>query len=522
MVLARNTRLGPYEILGPLGAGGMGEVYKARDTRLDRTVAIKILPAAVAADPHRRERFRREARAIATLSHPHICALHDVGDADGVEFLVMEYLPGETLAHRLLRGPLPIAEVVRIGADLAEALDAAHRQGVVHRDLKPSNVMLTAGGATILDFGLATWQRGEDAMSPGLPAAPSTVTQTGMIVGTIQYMAPEQVEGKAADARADIFALGTMLYEMTTGRKAFEGASGASVMAAIVSSTPPPMAAAQPLAPSALDHVVKECLAKDPAARWQSAGDLARELKWIAETTSSSAGASLNGRSKSRIYWSIASALVALATAMLALEYFRQPSVETNRVQLFIPPPEHAAYPSYNQIESPPVVSPDGRQIAFVAHEIGGPDSVWVRSLDSQAARALPGTDGVPASSLEVFWSPDSRSIGFFAGGKLKRIDLSGGPPLVLADAPDARGGTWNQEGIIVFAPNADGPLSRVSATGGPPAPVTKLRAAQSGHRWPIFLPDGRHFLYLSRTSPQFRNSTTDVASLARTPSFAC
>jgi serine/threonine protein kinase len=224
MPLTHRTRLGPYEIVAPLGAGGMGEVYKARDTRLDRTVAIKILPGAVADDPQRRERFRREARAISNLTHPHICRLHDIGDQNGVEFLVMEYLAGETLAHRLLRGALPLDEVLRFGADLADALDAAHRQGVIHRDLKPSNVMLTASGATILDFGLAKWQSAESdaAISAAVATAPSTLTQTGMIVGTIQYMAPEQVEGKPADARSDLFALGAIVYEMTTGRKAFE------------------------------------------------------------------------------------------------------------------------------------------------------------------------------------------------------------------------------------------------------------------------------------------------------------
>jgi serine/threonine protein kinase len=285
-MLAAGVRLGPYEIVSLLGAGAMGEVYKARDRRLDRTVAVKILPAEVSADGHRRERLRREARAISSLTHPHICTLYDVGDQDGIEFLVMEFLAGETLAHRLLRGPLPLDEVLRIGSQLADALDSAHRQGWVHRDLKPANVMLTSSGAKVLDFGLARWLRDEstDTLADPAGTAHPTVTQAGMIVGTLQYMAPEQLEGKPVDGRSDLFALGAILYEMTTGRRAFEGETAASVTAAILRSTPPPIGTLEPLAPPALEHVVKNCLAKDPEKRWQSAGDIARELNWIVET----------------------------------------------------------------------------------------------------------------------------------------------------------------------------------------------------------------------------------------------
>jgi serine/threonine protein kinase/Tol biopolymer transport system component len=497
MVLARNARLGPYEILGPLGTGGMGEVYKARDTRLDRTVAIKILPAAVAADPHRRERFRREARAIATLSHPHICALHDIGDADGVEFLVMEYLPGETLAHRLLRGPLPIAEVVRIGADLAEALDAAHRQGVVHRDLKPSNVMLTAGGATILDFGLATWQRGEvDAMSPGLPAAPSTVTQTGMIVGTIQYMAPEQVEGKAADARADIFALGAMLYEMTTGRKAFEGASGASVMAAIVSSTPPPMAAAQPLAPPALERVVLRCLAKDPEQRWQSARDLAGDLRWIVDGDHASAASPIDRTPwrRERLAWSaaLAAGAVALVAVLMPLRLPSAPPASPMRFEIAVPDGSFGVHV--------PIVSPDGRKIAFVAASADGKSFLWVRPLAALQAKPIVEAD----DHAFPFWSPDSRWLAFFADRKLKKIDADGGPVQVLCDAPAGRGGAWNRDGVILFAPAANTPLYRIDSGGAALEQVTTLTTTRSerSHRFPHFLSDGRHFTYAAVSEP--------------------
>ena len=518
MSLTQGARLGPYEIVAPLGAGGMGEVYKARDTRLDRTVAIKILPAGVADDPQRRERFRREARAISSLTHAHICTLHDIGEQDGVEFLVMEYLAGETLAHRLLRGALPLEDVLRIAVQLADALDAAHRAGLTHRDLKPANVMLTASGAKVLDFGLAKWHgsASDDVLPLSLATAPPTLTQAGAVVGTIQYMAPEQLEGKPADGRSDLFALGAIIYEMTTGRKAFEGTSSATVMAAILSSAPPPLATLQQVAPPALGHVVKTCLAKDPDERWQAAGDVARELIWISETISEAAvPAPVKARAKRHNYfWIGATALFGSVAALLGFVRLREAPAKTSPVRLLIAPPEHAAYATFDGIESPPVVSPDGRHVAFIAHEIGQANSVWVRSLDALAAHALAGTEEASASSPRPFWSPDSRSIGFFAGGKLKRIDVDGGAPQVLCDAPDGRGAAWSEQGIIVFAPKADGPLYRISASGGAIAPATKLRADESGHRWPVFLPDGRHFLYLSRTSPDFSKSGTDLASL--------
>jgi Tol biopolymer transport system component len=516
MLLTPGARLGPYEIVAPLGAGGMGEVYKARDTRLDRTVAIKILPAGVADDPQRQERFRREARAISSLTHAHICTLHDIGEQDGVEFLVMEYLAGETLAHRLLRGALPLEDVLRIAVQLADALDAAHRAGLTHRDLKPANVMLTAGGAKVLDFGLAKWH-GSHADVVGSVANATvhpTLTQTGIVVGTIQYMAPEQVEGREADSRSDLFSIGAIVYEMTTGRRAFEGTSSASVMAAILTSSPAPMATVQPVTPPALEHVVKNCLAKNPEERWQSAGDIARELNWISETSSHSAvHATLPAPPKRHAYaWIATTCVFAVMTASLAVERFRQPRTAASPVRLFLPPPEHTAYPVFNQIQSAPVVSPDGRYVAVVAHEIGGVNHVWVRSLDDLTARALPGTES--AFGWRPFWSPDSRSLAFFANGKLERVDLAGGAPQVLGNAPDPRGGTWSKQNVIVFAPNPEGPLYRVSALGGPATPATKLRPAEAGHRFPVFLPDGQHFLYLSRDAPQSQNSGTYVGSL--------
>jgi Tol biopolymer transport system component/aminoglycoside phosphotransferase (APT) family kinase protein len=510
MLLTSGARLGPYEIVAPLGAGGMGEVYKARDTRLDRTVAIKILPAAVAHDPQRRERFRREARAISSLTHPHICTLHDIGEHDGAEFLVMEYLQGETLAHRLLRGAMPLDDVLRIAVQLADALDVAHRAGLIHRDLKPSNVMLTVSGAKILDFGLAKWQSPDSdaAIAAALATAPSTLTQTGMVVGTIQYMAPEQVEGKAADARSDLFALGAIVYEMTTGRKAFEGTSSASVMAAILSSMPAPMATVQRVTPAALDRVVRKCLTKDPARRWQTAADLRDELQWVEEDVNARTLAASTGgvtstvpiaaRARRRILLAI-SALAVLAVTIFVAASLRRVPPEARPTRLLLMPPENVTFGSIgSDVGTMVALSPDGRQVAFAALASDGRSALWVRSLEELTTRRLPGTDGASLNS-PPFWSPDSRSLGFFADGSLKRIDLSGGLPRVVCGAQDGRGGSWNGSGEIIFAATFASGLYRVSADGGTPVPITKL-VQQLSHRWPMFLPGGRRFLYLAQS----------------------
>src|SRR5437867_377331 len=296
MALSPGTRLGPYEILAAAGSGGMGEVYRARDTRLDRIVAIKVLPETFLRDPARRQRLEREARSVSSLSHPNICALHDVGHQDGVDYLMMEFLEGETLADRLVKGSLPPEQTLRYAVEIAGALDAAHRQGIVHRDLKPGNIMLTRTGAKLLDFGLA---RADPEAAPGISGLSATPTNTrpltaeGTVVGTVQYMAPEQLEGKPADARSDLFAFGAVLYEMTTGRRAFQGKSQASLIAAILASEPPPLATLQPLAPPALERLVRRCLAKDPEERWQSARDLMLELKWVAEAAPQAAATRL-------------------------------------------------------------------------------------------------------------------------------------------------------------------------------------------------------------------------------------
>ena len=501
------TRFGPYEITAPLGAGGMGEVYRARDTRLERTVAIKVLPPHLSQDETRRQRFEREARAISSLSHPGICALYDVGrqdTADGpVDYLVMEFLEGETLADRLAKGPLPIDQALRIAVDVATALDRAHRQGLVHRDLKPGNIMITREGTKLLDFGLA--KAAAPAAAPPSGAS-ATLTRThpltaeGTILGTVQYMAPEQLEGEEADARADIFALGAVLYEMATGRRAFEGKSQASLVAAILAAEPPPIAALQPLAPAALDRVVRLCLAKDPDARWQTAHDLALALRWVAEggpPAGVAAPAAAPRRRAGDVLWKAAALLLAIAAGGLAVPYVtRKPEVR-HPVRSSVLPPEGSRF-EFEGIGSGPVaLSPDGRQIAFVAPTTEGRYLLWVRSLETAVSRSLEGTEG----ASYPFWSPDSRSIGFFAESKLKRISAGGGPPQSLCEVSTARGGAWGPDGTILFAPDVNDTIYRVAETGGTPAAATAFEVGQrqSSHRWPCFLPDGRHFIYFNR-----------------------
>ena len=496
MTLTPGARLGPYEILSPLGAGGMGEVYKARDTRLDRTVAIKILPQALAGDPQFRDRFDREARTISQLDHPHICALYDVGEQDGTAYLVMQYLEGETLEARLKKGALPLDRALQYGIQIADALDKAHRAGIVHRDLKPGNIMLTKAGAKLLDFGLAKAVPARTTAGLSmLRTTPPKLTAQGTILGTFQYMAPEQIDEQDADARTDIFAFGVVLYEMVTGQRAFEGKTSASLFGAILKDQPPPLSAVQPVTPPALDRTVRRCLAKEPDARWQTARDLLEELKWIAADGDRPAPvATTRARQRDRAAWLVAatSLIVAIVTVATLL-YFRPAALESIVTRLEVVTP-----PTSDPFSFP--LSPEGRQMAFVATADGAP-RLWVRPFDQVTARPLGGTEG----ASYPFWSPDGRAIGFFAGGKLKRVDVAGGAPQVLSDVPGARGGTWNRDGVIVFAPQQSG-LLRIAATGGTPMALTHLAPGQGTHRWPQFLPDGRRFLFFVGNGQPTRN----------------
>jgi len=492
MPLTNNTRLGPYEILSPLGAGGMGEVYKARDTRLGRTVAIKVLPNALATDPQFRERFDLEARVVAGLTHPHICTVHDIGHQDGTDFIVMEYLQGETLEKRLERGAVPFDEALTIAIQVAGALDKAHRAGITHRDLKPANVMLTKAGAKLLDFGLAKTRvsavAGVDLSV--LPTTPAGLTATGTILGTFQYMAPEQIEGKEADARTDIFAFGSVLYEMFTGQNAFTGKTPAGLFAAILKDEPTPISAVQPMTPAVLSHLVQVCLAKDPDDRWQTAGDLRRELKWITEVGSLAGAPGVVERRnrRERLPWIIAAGSVMMVAMIAWLAYSRLAPAEIDRVTLSVALPE-----GQMGFGGSFALSPDGRYLAFAATGADGRISLWVRPLDTLTARRLPETD----DAAFPFWAPDGRFIAFFAGGKLKKIAVAGEAAQTLADAPQGRGGSWSPAGIILFTPD-NGALYRVSDSGGAAAPATTLDTSRQelGHRWPSFLPDGQHFFY--------------------------
>jgi len=517
MALTSGTKLGPYEIQSPLGAGGMGEVYRAHDTRLDRDVAVKVLPANLSSDPNLRQRLEREAKAVSQLSHPHICTLHDIGHQDGMDFLVMELLEGETLEQRLTRGALPSEQTVRYAAQTADALAKAHKKGLTHRDLKPSNIMLTKSGAKLMDFGLAK-QASPAPLAAALTAMTmeqSKLTGEGTIVGTFQYMAPEQLEGKEADARTDIFALGEVIYEMATGKPAFSGKSRASLIAAILTTEPPPITQLQPLTPSALERVVKKCLAKDPDDRWQSASDLASEITWIAEG-GSQASVSLPAVSKQkhreRVAWALA-AVALVAAAILAAIHFRGTTEPARVVRSLILPEENTFPILTGDFAGPPVLSPDGTAMAFVAAREQGAVFLWVRPLNALHARALAGTEG----ATFPFWSADSRSLGFFTGGKLKTVSVEAGTPSDVCDAPVGRGGAWSASGIIVFAPDFQSALMQVSASGGTPKRVTVMDTSKyDSHRWPQFLPDGNHFLYLavSHAGPRDPNTGVYFASL--------
>ena len=553
MALSSGSRLGPYEVLSPIGAGGMGEVYRATDTRLNRIVAIKVLPPHFADDPDMRQRFEREAQTIAGLNHPNICTLHDVGEAHVVEpgraespgapaaskvsYLVMEFVEGETLADRLSRGPLSIDETLRIGGEIIDALDRAHRQGVVHRDLKPANVMLATTGATrqrssptpsgasqtltvtagekpasgatrpprsgaapagrsttaltkLLDFGLAKWTTTGGQPSLAAQSTRLDVTAQGTIVGTLQYMAPEQVEGREADARTDIFAFGAVVYEMLTGRKAFEGKSQASLIGAIMKAEPRPIAHSQPLTPAALEHVVARCLAKDPDERWQDAHGVRTRLEWIARSRTGETTAVVAPRRRWMDVAIGATALVALAAV----------SVPAYLQWRGAPPPEPVQYRHTitGLSAGDTALSPDGRTIAFVAKpDAQAPASLYVRPIGGVASVKLAGTD----NATQPFWSPDSQTIAFVVSGRLKKVPASGGALGDLGEVADFSGGAWSRAdgGTIVFGSGKG--LQRISAEGGPVVPLGGIAEGEAGQLWPAFLPDGRHFVFLSASS---------------------
>ena len=497
MGLTPGTKLGPYEVQSPLGAGGMGEVYRARDTRLDRTVAIKILPSHLADNPEARQRFEREARAISSLNHPNICTLYDVGEQSGLHFLVMEYLEGETLADRLRKGPLPVSQALKYGIEMCEGLEKAHRCGIVHRDLKPGNIMLTKSGAKLMDFGLAKTAVVKLDSSSSLtvtlstPAGSHPLTAAGTVMGTFQYMAPEQVEGKEADARSDIFSLGAVLYEVATGKRAFEGKTAASAMAAVLEREPATITSLQPAVPSGFDHVVQGCLEKDPEERWQSAGDVRRELRWISSGGGAAATPVQSGVPRKNYWGWVALALLLMLGAQF---WYSQRSREPERtLRSFLPPPDQMSFDFTGDFSGPPVMNSQGTAIAFCARNQKERDSVWIQSLGELTAQKLDGTEGASFP----FWSGDGKWVGFFADGHLKKVQPSGGPVTILADTPNPRGGAWNQDNVIIYEPDYRDTLWKISAGGGTPTRLTQFEGGKhTTHRWPQFLPDGEHFLF--------------------------
>ncbi len=522
------THIGPYQVLALIGKGGMGEVYQARDPRLDRTVAIKVVRIDVADVAHR-ARFEREARAIAALNHPHICALHDIGCEDGVPFLVLEHLEGETLAQRLAKGPLPFEQVLQYAAEIADALDKAHRAGIVHRDLKPGNIMLTRSGTKLLDFGLAKSSHVDAGIAAAAePTQTAPLTSMGSLVGTLQYMAPEQLEGGHLDARTDIFALGAIIYEMATGKKAFHGASQASIVAAILDREPPPVSAIQPTASPLLDHVVKICLAKDPEQRWQSASDVERELQWIAGRALPESASDLAQVRRHRpLVWAAAGATIGLVVGVLAFGLGRRTdsSRESNplvtRTLVSLWPADRLwdqddvstfGRPTRAAID----VTPDGRSIVFVGLR-GRVGQLFVRSLDDLEAKPLDGTEGAE----NPFVSPDGRWVGYWVADELRKMPISGGPSILVCALSQnaAVGATWSGDDQIIIGRLNSG-LWQVPASGGVAAPMTTLDRSEGevSHRLPHAVPgtdaviytvtqnrnpkwsDARVFLYSRRT----------------------
>ena len=502
MTIVTGTKLGRYEIRSQLVAGGMGEVYRARDTELGREVAVKVLPSSFSADLDRLHRFQQEACAAGALNHPNILSIYDVGKHDESPYVVSELLEGETLRKRIAGSPLAQRRAIDYALQIAHGLAAAHEKGIIHRDLKPDNIFITNDGRVkILDFGLAklTQLDGNQAQTE-IPTR-RVDTDPGVVMGTVGYMSPEQLKGRAVDQRSDIFSFGAILYEMLSGRRAFHGESAAETMSAILKEDPPELSDTNKTVSPALERLVSHCLEKNSQARFHSARDLAFALEALsgsaptsAQTTVVSAITARKLTRRELIFASVAALAIVALVAALTFSYFRRTPTEARAVRLLINPPEKTGF-------GPFAISPDGLRLAFVTTDDSGKSVLWVRPLDSITAQPLPGTE----EATLPFWSPDGRFIGFFAGGKLKKVEVSGGTVQTLCNSAVPRGGTWNQDGTILFAPTPNEPIFQVSAAGGTPIPLTKLDPShqESSHRWPYFLPDGRHFLYAINGGPQ-------------------
>jgi len=501
MAVVEGTRLGPYEILSPLGAGGMGEVYRARDTRLGRDVAVKVLPASYSSDRDRLHRFEQEACAAGALNHPNILSIHDIGTHDGSPYVVSELLDGETLRKRLSGTALPSRRAIDYALQLAQGLAAAHEKGIVHRDLKPENIFITKDGRVkILDFGLAKLIHTNGGESQTDVPTRRADTDPGVVMGTVGYMSPEQVRGQRVDHRSDIFAFGAILYEMLSGQRAFHGDSPADTMSAILKEDPPDLASTNHNVSPALERLIDHCLEKNPEERFHSARDLAFALESLSTSTISSGERAIQARPATRfarremISWLMAGVLLLTSLAMLILYFRRTPPSNSELIRFYVYPEEKGSFAGAVDF-----ISPNGRKLIFTVNGPDGISKLWVRSVDSLTGQVIPGTE----RGRQAFWSPDSRLIAFFAEGKLKKVDLATGAIQVLADAQGINGGTWNRDGTILFSGDYRGTVSRVSAAGGPTSTVTKLDSSrhQSSHVWPHFLPDGRHFIYLARSS---------------------
>jgi serine/threonine protein kinase/Tol biopolymer transport system component len=495
MLLSAGTRVGPYEIIAPLGAGGMGEVYRARDTKLGRDVALKVLPAAFASDPERTARFQREAQVLASLNHPHIGAIYGLEDSGGICALVMELIEGPTLHDRIARGPISIDQALPIAREIAEALETAHERGIVHRDLKPANVKITPdGNVKVLDFGLAKAIEADSSSTDiqNSPTISRLATQAGIILGTAAYMSPEQAKAKPVDRRTDIWAFGCVLFEMLTGKRPFEGETVSDALAAVIRAEPD-WSLLPVNTPRTIRNLVQRCLKKDSRQRLQAIGDARIALEETIAGVPCEADLPAPGphRWHRALPWAIAASLVFVGALLVWLD-LRVANFPARSIVSQISAPENSNFVLSGLAGGPPALSPDGKRLAFVAQNVDGNQLLWVRPLDAATAQPLAGTDG----AAFPFWSPESRYVGFIAHGKLNRIDASGGPPLALCDAAVGRGAAWSSQGMILFSPAVNSPLFRVPASGGTPQPLTKLAADHIAHRWPQFLPDNNHFLY--------------------------